>query len=684
MVPATPSAAAAFAAFELLAPSPAPSQPIRRHSHARSTQTPVDSIQDVSELDFGDMLVADEALLSDDDVPSFGSIDDSFAPTKASESVSDRLNVLQPETPSTSAQHGASSTSSVPAVREPATAGQGPSRGPRQSILAPLPSLPPPALPAAPPLETFATTASPAPLIVRTSASKKRPRASLSRPAHILPETHPAHPRPRPSLLPVLDDKPKQAEAVISSIEDKDVEGGTGSVPARLRQARRSSVAAPARPLTVQPALLSPNLAPIPRIEEEPSSAAHEEDDDSLDYVGEEMNFGDLSVPAIADLARSTSTPARPNAVSATSALRPLLQQSQQEQDGPASNKRRRTTVAFALPPLQEHSADDDIAALEHQSSRHPTEPARPPLSLKRRASRAFDSQRDKENATAAAQLAHKPFVIKKASSLEHSQVKRRVSLAPLARSAQRVEQFKTPLLPRIEDEAPVTIIHLAPRVAAPENASNNRKANVDSALQTRTAPIKPKGGLTLPRDFAFRSQNDEREAERKRRIAERETAKAEEKRKQVEPLPEVVHVKPATKAVPFNFSTTLRVEHQVEATALKTGPFDFHSQNRKSNAGQAPSLKALGKRPAVTAKPILSSKARLLSNSSRSAPATGPEWISRTEQRRQQREDWSKRQREREEARQQSLQTEIKMKQERERSKLQALRASLVPCQRQ
>ncbi|KAK4055098.1 rim15, signal transduction response regulator [Microbotryomycetes sp. JL201] len=674
MVPSTPCAAAAFAAFELLAPSPAPLQQAAGiDALAGRVNTQVESIQDVSALDFGDMFVADEPLLSDDDAPSLASADNSFAPAKAMNKPHNIVSLSAGQAPAVQTRAPAPSPSPVQSQRASSVALEADlSPAHRKSSLAPLPVLPPTQVPALSKIEALPSISSPATLTVRRTASKKRPRASLSRPAHILPESHPAHPRSRLTFATAPETNLQEIESISCSSGAKD-EGKKESAPVtRLRQARRSSIAPASRPQTTTTAPLSPKVAPILIIEDEFSLHELEANDETFENLNE-INFGDLSLPLAGELARSTSTPARAltSSISATGTFK-ISQLSMGGSEEPF-NTRRRTTVAFALPSPPQQSIERHLDRSKHECDSTASQPMQP-ATLKRRASRAFEPS-DKENAPT--EQPHKPFVIKKASSLGQSRTDRRNSFAPRARAAQRVEHLTTPLLTLsgTHDDAPLTIIHLTPRVDPPPDDS--QRLTKITTIRTNVAPGKQKGGLTLPRDFAFRSHHETRELERKRRAVERERDMAQTPF--VEPT-EVVHVKPATKAVPFNFSTTSRKAYHREADEVN----ECEPGKRLHPHLDRPNPKALGKQPlkaglSLASKSITKSTLDLSSSKTISGTvASAPEWVSRTEQRQRERQDWSRRQREREEARQQSLQTEIKVKQEQERNKLQALRASL------
>ncbi|KAK4057662.1 hypothetical protein OIO90_001310 [Microbotryomycetes sp. JL221] len=825
-VPATPLAASALAAFELIAPSPAPFarqqlSPEQRRTRSATTAATlgpardISSIQDVSLLDFGDILLGDEEalddswrLLSDNNE---AECESSLPGEQMPSDTNIKMDIL--ERRNTAQHHGRESqpvelqnagpSGSVEESKlasdlpETQAVGTRPPKVNRRPSLAPLRPLPPTLVPSpfdlVPTVEETESLRHPVPVLPQQPAppaiaglgpskiavpiNGKRPRASLSRPAHILPKSHPSHPKPRASMVtPAIAEE--QLERVSSQqrssspqplLELEQQEQGETERVARTRQARcSSSVASPSFPLT----LMSPNVAPILRIERDVSKAVFSTNFDdqgpnASDNFILPLNFGDeadddvsmtgdLSVPE-AELGRQTrvtSTPARPG-----TSRQPAKAE---EEEGMPISKKRRVTVAFDLPPLVELSKSNAQTTAEESepvkerlqtAARYKTANAAEmtKTSFKRRASRAFEQNRAMQDASA--RLAalqesslpphklHKPFIIKKISSLGLSSSTTNTDGRALAmgpgrgiRAATRIEPvFQTPGVLHDglrQDEIEFTTIHLTPGGADTRARSALSTLSLSSA-STKAATKRPveqskiKGGLTLPRGFAFAYTNEaERGAEKQRRAVERQRKLDEDKTHQQRMrrhtvstkeavneeadedvaalLSSVIHTRPATKTVPFTFSTTVRATAAMQSTEdgrdtaeirpTSTAFTDRLSswQNRENVMGL--STKALGKQP-VGGKRVIGNRGTHFASSTNDRAvrtshtleemetASVPQWVSRTDQRRLEREEWSKRQREREEARRQALQSDIKLKQDRERSKLQALRARLVPA---
>lgn len=240
----------------------------------------------------------------------------------------------------------------------------------------------------------------------------KRPRTSLSRPAHVLPKGHPSH--PRASVAYTLP-------APVVEVEE---EAFTKQLPAPVKQAepKRSALkqsssasdlpsAKPPPPPASQPIarLAVPSFVPEPQSAPQslhsslsdastPSSFSHKHDG----FPSPGLPFdGDSSLPQIGlplDLLGLTSTPARPSAKSRATSVPAIQEEAVVEQSVPAPQARRTTmAVTFALPDLEEsremvevpQTARDEVQDVS-QSSVQPATTATT-STLKRRASRAFE-----------------------------------------------------------------------------------------------------------------------------------------------------------------------------------------------------------------------------------------------------------------------------------------------------
>ncbi|ORY90186.1 hypothetical protein BCR35DRAFT_299751 [Leucosporidium creatinivorum] len=472
----------------------------------------------------------------------------------------------------------------VPVVVEPAPAPQPVKKAPTKprsslaplravTVQVPLPPSSPPAPSPAPPAPAPQKSAVPAP---------KRLRASVSRPSHILPKGHPSHPRQSIALaLPppvvevqegTVEDIPpplKTAEPKRSSLK-KSSSGSEQSKSEAAPHSRPSTtlaVPSPApppqatfdSPIALNPSISTPSPVAVQEHEPFPSPGLAFDGDSSLPTFG---------VPL--DLMGVTKVEEEPELVA-----EPPVQE-EPEPIVKDTSKPRRTTMAvtFALPDLEEsreaiqekRMEEPTVEATEQPStsaSTSTTEPAAPTTKLKRRASRAFESNEaldvpQPSLASSTSRRASRAF----ASVPPQISSTPGTSLQPTQEVNSSSRRLSTSLPhPSPPEKPPRTVIRLTasasssakpvrprPSTASrppPSSAPLPAPAPVPSQLQVSapaapappptTRPTSSSAGLTLPRDFDFLSRGAEREAERKKRAEHREKERLAKEQEEAE-----------------------------------------------------------------------------------------------------------------------------------------------------